>query len=137
MHRPRPTLSRPVASVAVLAVVLALGACTSSDELDVDGFSPGTCTEVAPTLQDVDEALRQVGAEDLEPAEAGERFRAAQDVLKQAGTSATPPLDSSLTELVTQLGFFRISVDTNAYDGSQRDDARTALEALARQCRPA
>lgn len=126
---PRPV--RAAAGAAVLACVLA--GC-SSDALDVDGFSAGTCTDIAPTLQDVDEALREVGDEDLEPAEAGDRFQAAQEVLKpvvEAGEELAEPVQ----ELITTLGFFRISVDSNNYDGTQDADVRTALDALAQECR--
>lgn len=132
-----PAVPRSLRSAAcVLVAVAALSAC-SSQELDVEGFAPGACTELAPALQDVDETLRQVGDEDIAAPEAGERFQAAQAPLKAAGASAQDPVATSVTDLVTSLGFFRIAVDSNNYDGSQDADVRTAIDALAEDCRTA
>ncbi len=127
---PYPFVRRTACAVALVA---ALSGC-SSEGLDVDGFSAGACTDMAPTLQEVDEALREVGDEDIEPRAAADRFRAAQEVLK-------PVLDSDadvaeqVRELVTRLGFFRLSVDSNSYEAKQDDDVRTALDSLAEACR--
>ena len=138
MHAPVPVPRRRAARAAsvLLVATAALSAC-SSEQLDVEGFMPGTCTDVAPVLQDLDQTLREVGNEDITPAEAGQRFQAAQESLKTARETAQDPVAASVTELVTQLGFFRISVDSNNYDGSQDADARTALDALAAECRGA
>ena len=126
--------SRPVRATAGAAVLACVLTACSSDELDVDGFSAGACTDLAPTLQDVDEALREVGDENLQPGEAGDRFQAAQEVLKpvvEAGDELAEPVQ----ELITRLGFFRIAVDSNNYDGTQDADVRTALDALVQECR--
>ncbi len=133
---PRPARRAVRAAACAFVAVAALSAC-SSEELDVEGFAPGTCTEVAPVLQDVDETLRQVGDEDLAPPEAGQRFQAAQEQLKAALDAAQEPVGATVTDLVTSLGFFRIAVDSNNYDGSQDADVRTALDALAQECRTA
>lgn len=123
-------LRRPLLALAVLAT---LTAC-SSDELDVDGFAPGACTEAAPTLQDVDETLRLVADEQIEPQEAGERLRAAQASLKGLTEGADEPVATGLTEVVTRAGFFRIAVDSNNYDGSQVAEVRGPLDDLVEQC---
>ena len=129
-----PTLRLHAATAVLLGA--ALTGCTGSgDELDVDGFSSGACSELAPTLQEVDEALREVADEDLEPRKAADRFKAAQEDLKAQGASAAEPVREPLTELVTSLGFFRISVDSNNYDGTQVGAAREKLDALAAACR--
>jgi hypothetical protein len=126
---------RSAARTGCAAVItLALAAC-SSDGLDVEGFSPGPCSDTAPVLQEVDEALREVGEDDLEPGAAAERFREAQEVLKQARAGAVGAQAEGFRDLVTQLGFFRIAVDTGTYDGSQDEDVRAALDALAEDCR--
>lgn len=133
-----PVLRRRRGARPVLAAVLAAAAlcgCTSAEELDVDGFAPGACTDLVPTLQDVDEALHQVEDEDLSPREAADRLKTAQDALTSVGGSADEPLSASVKELVTQLGFFRIAVDSNSYDGGQDADIRAALEGVAQDCR--
>lgn len=127
-----PSLPARRAAGAV-ALLLALGGC-SSDALDVEGFSPGACTDMAPTLQEVDEALSQVGDEDIELREAGDRFRDAQDALKPVIDSGDDVAEQ-VQELVTRLGFFRIAVDSNSYSGAQDEDVRTALDDLAETCR--
>lgn len=134
----RTSTARPFATALVLACgVAALAGCTgsSSEELDLDGFSAGACTELTSPLRDVDQALRDVDDDELDPQEAGMRFKSAQDELQPIGRSAEDPVASSVTALVTQLGLFRIAVDTGTYDGSQVADVRTALTALARDCR--
>ena len=123
-------------AAATALVCAALTGCTgSSDELDVEGFSSGPCTEIAPTLQDVDEVLREVGDDDVSPREAADRFKAAQAALKPQGEAAPAPVKQAVTDLVASLGFFRISVDSNNYDGTQVGDVRAKLEALADTCR--
>jgi len=116
----------------------ALSAC-SSEALDVEGFAPGACTDVAPTLQDVDEALRQLADEDIEPRAAADRFRAAQEQLK-AVAEGGDGVAERVQELITRQGFFRLAVDTGAVDtgagdAGQQDDVQDALDALAEACR--
>ena len=132
-----PKVLRLRAAATVLTVAAGLPACSGSgaEELDIEGFAPGACTEIAPTLEDVDETLREVQDEAIEPREAADRFKAAQATLKEQGARAPEQVKQSVTELVTSLGFFRIAVDSNNYDGSQVDDARSQLEALAEACR--
>ena len=130
-----PKLVRLHTATAVLLGVALSGCTGSGDELDIGGFSSGACSEVAPTLQEVDEVLREVGEGDLEPGEAANRFKAAQEDLKAQGASAAAPVQEPLTELVTSLGFFRIAVDSGNYDGTQGEDAREKLDALAAACR--
>ena len=127
---------RSTVAAAAVSLLVPLAGCTGSgDELDVDGFSPGACSDVASTLQEIDSALRELDGEDVAPQEVGQRFREAQATLKERTASAQDPVGASATELVTRLGFFRIAVDSNSYDGSQAEDVRTALEALAEDCR--
>ena len=132
-----PKVLRLRAAATVLTVAAAVTACSGSggEELDVEGFAPGACTEIAPTLQDVDESLREVEDEAIEPGEAADRFKAAQATLKEQGARAPEQVKQSVTDLVTSLGFFRIAVDSNNSDGSQVDDARSELEAVAEVCR--
>ena len=134
---PRSSAHR-VAAVAVAVTVLLVG-CTGSSEdaVDLDGLESGPCSDLVGTLEDVDAGLQAVGDEDITPREAAKRFQAAQEVLKPAVASAETPVAESITELVTRLGFFRISVDTNSYDGAEDAKVRGALRALAEQCRTA
>lgn len=127
---------RTVRATAVLAAACALAACTGSgDELDVEGFAEGACSELKEPLQEVDEALRQVEDEDLAPKDAAAQFAELQKTLKAQAEQAEGEVGPAVTELVTSLGFFRISVDTNSYDGSQDEAVRTELEAVAETCR--
>lgn len=134
MPRPCPT-PRPAIRAALLVAALGLTACSSAG-LDVDGFSPGACTDLAPTLQEIDEALTGLG-DDLEPAEAGDQFREAQAALKPAAAGASPEVSSSITDLLSQLGFFRVAVDTGSYDEGRAAGVRTSVDALAQECRTA
>jgi hypothetical protein len=132
------TSGRYLRAVAATATACALAACSGSvEELDVDGFSPGACTGLAGTLQEVNEALGEVSGEDITPQEASARFESAQQVLKMQREQSAEPVASAVTDLVTSLGFFRIAVDSNSYDASQVDDVRTELEAVAMTCRGA
>lgn len=129
-----PALPLSLRRTAGAVVLLAGLAACSSDGLDVDGFAAGACSDLAPTLQEVDEVLRQVGDGDLEPRAAADRFRDAQEVLKPVVESGDQ-VAADVQELVTRLGFFRIAVDSNNYDGEQDEDVRTALDGLAETCR--
>lgn len=131
---PALPLTRSLRRTAGAALLLAALTGCSSDALDVEGFTAGACTDIAPTLEEVDEALREVGDEDIEPRAAAERFRAAQDALKPVVESGDA-LAEDVQALVTRLGFFRIAVDSNNYDGDQDADVRTALDDLADTCR--
>ncbi len=118
-----------------LLAIAALGGCSADRELDVDGFRPGTCTEVVGTLQDVDEVLRRLEDEELSPRDAAARFQQAQDALAPVTAGAEAPVSASLEELAARLGFFRLSVDTGSYDDGQDADVRRALDDLAQDCR--
>lgn len=121
------------------AVVLLLAGCSDDGEqqeaLDLEGLSSGPCASVASTLEDVDASLRAVTDEDIAPEQAAERFRTAQDALEPAAAQVDAAVRPAVTELVTRLGFFRISVDSNNYDAEDRDDVRAALTALVQDCR--
>ena len=127
--------SRAPRLLAALVAAAALSGCSADEGLDVDGFAPGTCTELVPTLQDVDEALRRVEDEELSPGEAAQRLEAAQQALGAARSGAEPRVATSLEALVTRLGFYRISVDTNSYGDKQARDVSTALEGVGEACR--
>lgn len=126
--------SRPVRAAACAAVVTAALSACSSDALDVEGFAPGACTDISATLQEVDEALRQLADEDIEPREAADRFRAAQEELK-AVAEGGDGVAEQVQELVRRQGFFRLAVDTGAVDDDQQADVRDALDTLAEDCR--
>lgn len=131
---PALPLTRSLRRTACAALLLAALAGCSSDGLDVEGFSAGACTEIAPTLQEVDEALLQVADEDVAPRGAADRFRDAQEALKPVVETGGERA-GDVRELVTRLGFFRIAVDSNSYDGAQDSDVRAALDDLADACR--
>jgi len=111
----------------------ALSAC-SSDALDVEGFAPGACTDITATLQDVDEALRQLTDEDIEPRDAADRFRVAQEELAAAAEGGGAVAEQ-VQELITRQGFFRLAVVTGAGDAAQQADVHDALDGLAEACR--
>ena len=123
------------AAALALAGVVALGACSDGAELDLEGLAPGTCTDLAPTLMDIDETLRQVANEQITAQEAEQRLEAAQDAVKATGEAAQDRVGASVTELVTRIGFYRIAVDSNNYDGSQDAAVQEALSTLAADCR--
>ena len=127
--------ARPAPRLGALLVTAVLLAGCSSDELDVDGFAPGACTDVAPELQALDQALRDYAAEDLSAPRAGAEFEAAQDALLAASADAGAPVQEAMTTLVTELGFLRVATDNELDDAAPQEDARTALDALAQECR--
>jgi len=127
--------TRPAVRLGTLVVTAVLLAGCSSAELDVDGFSPGACTDVAPALQDLDQALREYGSDDLSPQRAGAEFEAAQDELLAASPGADEQVEAAMTALVTNLGFLRVATDNALDDATPQEDARTSLDALAEQCR--
>ncbi len=129
--------NRRVAGLLAAGTTVLLVACTgsSAEPVDLDGLESGPCSELTGTLEDVDAGLRAVADEDITPQEAAKQFQAAQEVLKPAALSAQAPLGESITELVARLGFFRISVDSNNYDGAEDAKVRDALQALAESCR--
>lgn len=125
-------LPRTRSAVCAVALLGVLTAC-SSDELDVDGFAAGDCTEVAPALQQVDEALRSLEDEELDPREATVRIRGIQDQLKpvvEAGGDVAEPVQ----DLVQSLGFFRISVDTNNLDEDLSTNVRESVDGVVASC---
>lgn len=134
-------LRRPARRVAGLAAavsaVVLLGGCTgsSADEVDLEGLEAGPCSNLVGTLEEVEAGLREVANEDIAPKEAAERFETVQEELGPAAASADVAVRPAVTELITQLGFFRVAVDSNNYDSSRGDEVRTALTALAKDCR--
>lgn len=137
MHRSptgRAVRSRFAPALSVLLAAGALTACSSA-EMDVEGFAEGACTEVAGTLQDVDETLRQVADEDITPDEAASRFEAAQESVRSAGSSAGGEVEQATSELANQLGSFRESVDAGSFDEQMSADVGTALQNVAQECR--
>ncbi len=136
---PTSSWSRPVRAAACAAVLTAALSACSSEALDVEGFAPGACTDIAATLQDVDEALRQLADDDIEPRDAADRFRVAQEQLGAAAEGGGAVAEQ-VQELITRQGFFRLAVDTGAVDtdasdGEQQADVQDALDALAETCR--
>jgi hypothetical protein len=117
-----------------LSAVLLTG-CTD-DGLDVGGLPDGACSDVSPALVDVDRVLRELGEDEVEPREAASAFADAQEVVEPA-ESTGGAVGEALVELRRQLGLFRISVDSNEYDGSQDEDVRGALDAVLSACRSA
>lgn len=126
--------ARPAVRLGTLVVTAVLLAGCSSDGLDVDGFAPGACTDVAPALTDLDQALRDYASDDLSPERAGAEFETAQDALLAASPDADEPLAAAMTTLVTDLGFLRVASDNALDDVTPQKDARKALDALAARC---
>jgi len=128
---------RAALRLGTLAVAAVLLTGCSADGLDVDGFAPGACTDVAPALEDLDTALREHQSGDLSAKRAGAEFEAAQDALLEASPEAEEPVQAAMTALVTDLGFLRVATDNELDDSTPQDDVRKALDALAEQCRAA
>ena len=134
----RSNASRPTARAAacVATAVLALSACSGAEPLDVDGFPAGPCTDVSAALQQVDEVLRGLEEDDVEPRQAADGFREVQEVLAPVADSADGPVAESVAALTQRLGFYRIAVDTGGDDQKQSIEVRSAVDAVVEQCRP-
>lgn len=131
MLRPR----RPVLPVAlaVSAAVLLSGCSGSSyEEVDLDGLA-AACEDLRAPLQDVDAGLRELADDEAAHEQTAERFSAVQDDLTSA--AAEPAVQPAVTELVTRLGFYRVSVDAAGDPEAEAARVREALAALAEDCR--
>ena len=126
--------ARPAARLGTLLLTAVLLAGCSSDELDVDGFAPGACTDIAPALQELDQALRGYAGEDLSRPRAAAEFEAAQDELLAAAPAADAPVQEAMTELVTNLGFLRVATDNELDDDGPQQDAQASLGKRAQRC---
>lgn len=133
-RRPQPRLPRLAVAVGAVCLLTVSSGCSGPEKVDVEGFTPGACRDAAPTVQDIDETLIAADEEDVTPKEAGDQLKTAQDELLTVRDSAAPELAQAITDLVTALGFFRISVDSNNYDGTQVADARVPFDALVQRC---
>ncbi|MGI8536067.1 MAG: hypothetical protein ACR2K2_06115 [Mycobacteriales bacterium] len=133
-HPFQPGLPRWAVWAGIAGLLAVTSGCSGPERVNVDGFAPGACRDAAPTVQDIDEALIAADEEDVTPKEAGVQLKTAQDQLLQVRDSADAPLAQAITDLVTALGFFRISVDSNSYDGTQVADARVPFDALVQRC---
>jgi hypothetical protein len=130
--------SRRVASLVTAASAAVLvAACTdsSAETVDLEGLESGPCADLIATLEDVDAGLRGVAEEEITPEQAAERFAAIQGALAPAATDADAAVRPAVTELITSLGFFRVAVDARSYDGEEDGQVRSALSALAEDCR--
>lgn len=130
-RRPRPATRALL--VAVAAVLVSACSSSSYDAVDLDGLDQGPCADVVGTLEDVDADLRGLADDDVSPEQAAERFVSVQDDL--AGAEVDAEVQPAVTDLVTALGFFRVSVDSNMYDGDDAGRVRTSLGGLADACR--
>ena len=126
--------ARPAARFGTLVVTAVLLSGCSSDELDVDGFAPGACTDVAPALKDLDKALRERESGDLSGKRAAAEFETAQDELLAASPEAAEPVREAMTALLADLGFLRVATDNELEDTTPQADARKALNTLAERC---
>lgn len=129
--------TRPAARLsAALGIALLVTGCTgSSDEgVDLEGLGSGPCAPLVAALEDVDAELRGLADDEATPEQAAERFVPLQDELAEAEVDTG--LEPAVTELITSLGFFRVSVDSNTYgDDDEAARVRAALGALAEDCR--
>jgi hypothetical protein len=127
--RPRPAALLVAAGTAVL-----VSACTGSSAagVDLDGLAETPCAPLVGSLEDVDADLRGL-ADEVTPEQAAERFATVQDALAEPDAGAE--LEPAVTELITRLGFYRLAVDTGNDDAAEAEQVRTALNALAEQCR--
>jgi hypothetical protein len=131
----RPVPSRTSTTVTSAALLLvALSACSSQEARDLEGLSPGACSDVRPALESVDETLRELADEDVEPKEAAEAFKSAQPPVKDAQAGADPAVAAALKELQTRLGFYRIAQDSGSDDDEQAEDVGAALDAVVEAC---
>ncbi len=133
-RRPAPRLPRLAVAAGTLCLLAGTSGCSGPEKVDVEGFAPGACRDAAPTVQDIDETLIGADEKDLSPREAADQLKTAQDELLAVRDSAEPPLAQAITDLVTALGFFRISVDSNNDDGTLVADARAPFDALVTRC---
>jgi hypothetical protein len=126
---------RPAAALLVATGTLLVGACTGSSAagVDLDGLAETPCAPLVGSLDDVDADLRGLADDDVTPEQVAKRFATVQDALAEADAGAE--LDPAVTELITRLGFYRVAVDTNNDDTAEAEQVRTALGALAEQCR--
>lgn len=131
-RRTRPA-AQPLA--AALGIALVVTGCTgSSDEgVDLEGLGSGPCAPLVAALENVNTELRGLADDEATPEQAAERFVSVQDELAEAEVATG--LEPAVTELITSLGFFRVSVDANTDEGDEVARVRAALGAVKEDCR--
>ncbi len=127
---------RERAALGVLLVaVLLTGGCsrTGSSDPPVDHFAAGTCRQAAPPTIAVGKLVADVTqhaktAQQVEPAITQEQARL-RALLPSAGPTARP-----LQDLITAIGYFRITLDSHTYTTARLADVKNARAALIRYC---
>lgn len=128
-------MREPVPLAVLLMGVLMTTGCTGSGAGDPppSRFAAGTCRQAAAPTIAVGKLLDDVAhhhktPKEIEPAISREQSRL-RALLATAGPATQPVQD-----LITAIGFFRISLDSGTYGASRLTDVTSAREGLIRYC---
>ncbi len=125
---------RAALGVLLVGVLLTSGCSrTGSSDPPVDHFAAGTCRQAAAPTIAVGKLVADVThhaktAQQVEPAITTEQSRL-RALLPGAGPTARP-----LQDLITAIGYFRITLDSHTYTTARLTDVRNARTAFVRYC---
>lgn len=115
---------------ALVLVVIAGAGCSSDTKTPTAGsFTAGPCRQSAAAVLEVGTAVKAVRSGKKKADEIAPTLTHDQDTLVAAGN-----VPKELAELVREIGFFRISVDTRTYDSSRLEALSAKQAAAVRAC---
>jgi hypothetical protein len=125
--------------MGILAVTLAAGlaaACTSSSTGDppASRFAVGTCRQAAPAVISVGHLIHSVQHDHKSPKSIQTAVTTEQTRLRALLPSAEPLVRPGLQQLISSIGYFRLSLDAHTYTPARLSDLSRAHDAFVRSC---
>ncbi len=116
--------------------MLLLAACTpgAPDEPSLGSFTAGTCRQAAPALIRIDRLVHRVRDQHKKPKAIESEMTAAQRQLRAVRPGADATANRSITQLVSDVGLLRISLDTNNYSPARLDQVSRSQQATVKYC---
>lgn len=133
----RPSHKRLTRGHALVALLLATAACTSSGPapLAASSLRTGPCRDVTAAINEARDTVAAVRRGDVKPADAAKRFKQVQDRLTAVRDQAPTDLRTKFVAVGNQLGFYRAAVDSNTVGDNQLQAADRAVADLVAACR--
>lgn len=119
---------------AVVLGVLLVGCSSGGARFEVDDLAAGACTQAGPALAELERTQRELGAGDLDAAEAAAGYEDLQDQLLAARDEADQEVGDPLRALVTSLGVFRLGVAAGTTSEVQQQELSGRLDAALQAC---
>lgn len=135
----RPSRGRLKRGHAIVALLLAAAACTSSGPapLEASSLRSGPCRDATAAINEARDTVAAVRRGDVQAADAAKRFKQIQDSLTAVRDQAPTDLRAKFVAVGNQLGFYRAAVDANTVGDNQLQAADQAVTDLVAACRAA